>query len=253
MCIGYTYRNCLAEIQCNPPRIQCYLGRCKECPGIESLQNRLEQHFDEYMTDRIEFKQWTTTDRATLETKVLSVDEFVRMFLAALPTVLLHDFIAKQQSQFMQTTKSQLKRGEFLVVGDFAENYSLMLQDAAQSFHWNNLQATIHPFVCYYINDSAQDEATAQRKIDHVSFVVISESNVHDTVAVHLYQKMLIKFLTKKTERPQKIIYFSDGCAAQYKNRKNFINLCHHEEDFGMPAEWHFFATSHGKGLCEGV
>jgi hypothetical protein len=49
------------------------------------------------------------------------------------------------------------------------------------------------------------------------------------------------------------IIYFSDGCAAQYKNRKNFLNLCNHDADFGLPAEWHFFATSHGKGPCDGV
>ena len=47
--------------------------------------------------------------------------------------------------------------------------------------------------------------------------------------------------------------YFSDGAASQYKNRKNFINLCHHEEDFGVHAEWHFFATSHGKGPCDGL
>ena len=82
---------------------------------------------------------------------------------------------------------------------------------------------------------------------------MVSESNKHDTVAVHLFQKVLIEFLTNKIEKPQKIIYFSDGCAAQYKNRKNFINLCHHEQDFGMSAEWHFFATSHGKGACDGV
>ena len=37
------------------------------------------------------------------------------------------------------------------------------------------------------------------------------------------------------------------------KTAKNFINLCHREDDFGMPAEWHFFATSHGKGPCDGV
>ena len=50
-----------------------------------------------------------------------------------------------------------------------------------------------------------------------------------------------------------KIHYFSDGCAAQYKNRLNFINLCHHKEDFGIEAEWHFFATSHGKNACDGI
>ena len=34
---------------------------------------------------------------------------------------------------------------------------------------------------------------------------------------------------------------------------KNFINLCHHEEDFGILAEWHFSATAHGKGACDGL
>ena len=41
--------------------------------------------------------------------------------------------------------------------------------------------------------------------------------------------------------------------AGQYKNCKNFLNLCHHESDFGLDAEWNFFATSHGKGPCDGV
>ena len=48
-------------------------------------------------------------------------------------------------------------------------------------------------------------------------------------------------------------IYFSDGCAGQYKNRYNFINLLHHEEDFELQAEWNFFATSHGKNACDGI
>ncbi len=39
----------------------------------------------------------------------------------------------------------------------------------------------------------------------------------------------------------------------QHKNKYNFINLCHHFEDFGVAAEWHFFATSHGKIACDGI
>lgn len=49
------------------------------------------------------------------------------------------------------------------------------------------------------------------------------------------------------------MIYFSDGASGQYKNRKNFVNLSHHQHDFGHKAEWHFFATSHGKGPCDGI
>ena len=59
--------------------------------------------------------------------------------------------------------------------------------------------------------------------------------------------------MAKLPSSVKKVYYFSDGAAAQYKNCKNFITLCHHVVDFGIPAEWHFFTTSHGKSACDGV
>jgi hypothetical protein len=44
---------------------------------------------------------------------------------------------------FLKELKCDLQSGEF------AKNYSFVLQDGAQGFHWNNIQATIHPFVIY--------------------------------------------------------------------------------------------------------
>jgi hypothetical protein len=29
--------------------------------------------------------------------------------------------------------------------------------------------------------------------------------------------------------------------------------LCCHEQDFGLAAEWHFFASCHGKSACDGI
>ena len=134
--------------------------------------------------------------------------------------------------------------GQFIVIGDFSENYAFVLQDAAQGFHWNNSQAIIHPFVTYY---------RPSGKLEHVSYVIISDCLHHDTIAVHLFQKNLVQFLQDKISRVNKILYFSDASAAQYKNRKNFVNLCYHKTDFGCQAEWHFYATSHGKGPCDGI
>ena len=45
-----------------------------------------------------------------------------------------------------------------------------------------------------------------------------------------------------------KVFYFSDGTAF-YKKNFNFINLAHHEEDFGFPAELHFFRFLMGRDL----
>jgi hypothetical protein len=57
-----------------------------------------------------------------------------------------------------------------------------------------------------------------------------------------------MKFNEKKFESAlkKKNVYFSDGSPAQYKNRRNLLKITCHNEDFGVPAEWHFFATSHG-------
>jgi hypothetical protein len=62
------------------------------------------------------------------------------------------------------------------------------------------------------------------------------------------------KYLKRELPDGKNILYFSDGCAAQYKNFKNIINLCHHYIDFGITARWAFFATSHGKSSsCNGI
>ncbi|CAM1301229.1 Uncharacterised protein r2_g1101 [Pycnogonum litorale] len=238
------YRHCLAAIQCNPEQIKCHLGKCDQCPGTDELKNKLFFVYDTKSVDEINYKQWSSTDRSTLSTTTDKFDDFLDNLCERLKNLRFHDFIASSQSQYLQKQKRELKYGEFLVILDFSENYAFIVQDAAQSFHWNNNQATIHPFVIYFNNGD---------DIKNISFVIVSESLHHDVTAVHLFQSKFIQFLKNKFNEIQKIIYFSDGCAAQYKNGKNFFNLSQHEKDFGIPAEWNFFATSHGKGPCDGV
>ena len=91
---------------------------------------------------------WVSVDRTTLETHSMPADEFVELFCENLDILRPHSFIASQQSTFYKDCKLKLVPGEMLVTADFSENYSFVLQDAAQGFHWNNSQATLHPFVC---------------------------------------------------------------------------------------------------------
>lgn len=70
---------------------------------------------------------------------------------------------------------------------------------------------------------------------------------------VYKTQEKVLKFLKENSPHIEEIHYFSDGCAAQYKNKYNFLNLSHHENDFNLKAMWSFFATSHGKSDCNGI
>ena len=122
---------------------------------------------------------------------------------------------------------------------DFSENYSFIVQDAVQGYHWNNSQVTLHPFVYYY---------TGQGNIE-------LQNGSYVTNAIFM-TTLFLQHLTDHLKAAYQVtvmVYFSVDCAGQYKNCKNFIILCHHLEDFGIPAEWHFFATSHGKGPCDGL
>lgn len=153
--------------------------------------------------------------------------------------LLQHDFIARKQSSFFEIQKQNLKTNEFLVISDFSENYTFIVQNAVQSFHW-----VIHPFVIYYKNGD---------EIDHTSVVVIAESTKHDIVAVYLFQKRQLEFMQQKFDAIEKTIFFSDGAGGQYKNRKNLFNISEYKEKYGIDVEWHCFATSHGKSPCDGI
>ena len=82
--------------------------------------------------------------------------------------------------------KDDLPENAAIVLLDFAESYPYIVQDAIQSFHWNKLQATLHPIVVYHL----QNETLVP-----IDFCVISDSMVHDTNAVHCFLKTTISKL----------------------------------------------------------
>ena len=83
--------------------------------------------------------------------------------------------------------------------------------------------------------------------------MIVSDSKVHNLVSVHAFLKAALDLVKNKFPTVKKVHYFTDSCGGQYKNRYNFMNLRHHESDFGLQAEWNFFATSHGKSVCDGL
>ena len=76
---------------------------------------------------------------------------------------------------------------------------------------------------------------------------------IHDVNMVYKIIEVVCNDIKTNLPQIKNIEYFSDGCAGQYKNCKNMLNLCFHCEDFGFTAKWNFFATSHGKQPCDGI
>lgn len=231
---------------CSNESEECMMGFCKKCPGREGLIKHLTELDELEELEEISYKQWISTDRTTLTTITKPKAEYIEELSSQITKLTRHSFTAKAQANYMKTLKESLKPlEEILVQGDFAENYNFVVQDEIQSFHWENKQATLHPFVAYRM--------TADGIIEHRNVCILSDSREHSTCTVFAFLKVLIEYLKKEFNGLKKIHYFTDGCAGQYKNCNNFLNLCYHKEDFGIDAEWNFFATSHGKSACDGI
>ena len=225
---------------------KCFLDDCEKCSGkLEELKERLE----EYLIDdeEIEYTQWITTDRAELKKIIESKEDFIDSFCEDLQKIKTHDFTTKEQFKYYKKCKEELvPKTNALIVGDFAENFSHVIQDSIQGVHWTKEQTTIHPWVIYFKN--SESELCVQ------SVLMISDRLNHDVFSVQEFIRRLHQdVLSEILPEVKRITYFSDGCAMQYKNKRSFLSLCHYKEDYQSEVSWHFWSTSHGKGSWDGL
>jgi hypothetical protein len=150
LCCNPFNEHFLSNMICNPSQTNYFFRDCSECPGPTDLENTLENVFTDNAIENITFKQWILTHKFELLNTVKSTEEFIESLLENLFLLLCHSLIGTQQAIFLKELKCNLQSGEFVVLCDFTENYSIILQDEAQGFHWNNAQASIHPFVIYF-------------------------------------------------------------------------------------------------------
>lgn len=151
-----------------------------------------------------------------------------------------HVYVKRMQSLYFGKCKAEVANDEVVLQIDFAENYSLTSQDEIQSAHWGHRQVTLFTAVAWLHNDKR-------------SFVIVSDDMDHGKFAVWTFLKALIMELKAEFTNLVKIKIFSDGSAAQFKNRFTLSNLLFFKDYFSMDVEWNFSASGHGKGAVDGV
>ena len=113
-------------------------------------------------------------------------------------------------------------------------------------FHWNNWQLTLHPMVTYYNNS---------KEMKHQSIYFISDYMNHYSIFVYAFQIIVIDYVKELLPQINKVIYFSDDCAAPYKNCNWLCNWlwfdCHLEFLCHFPQQkclWWYWWDNQKKG-----
>lgn len=240
----YNYQILMEKSVCDLSNRKCMLHLCNLCSRETGVREFLSSIESLQEMENINYKQWVTVDRCNMIEKCESSDEYINSLSKKIVNLTRHHYIAKTQSHFLKELKLNMTSDEVILLLDFAENFSFIIQDEIQGFHWENSQCTVHPFVMYYKNE---------QEILCKSFCFLSPDTKHSTTMVYTFLCTLIPHIKSLFPKLTKIHYFSDGCAGQYKNRFNFLNIYYHKNDFNVDCEWHFFATSHGKSPCDGI
>lgn len=110
--------------------------------------------------------------------------------------------------------------------------------------HWSNEMITLFTAVVY-LRDHQGD-------LQFKSFAVVSDELSQDKSSVYSFNSAILTEVKKET-KVNKVHYWSDKAASQFKNRYNLSSVLFHQEDFGSEASWSFFETAHGKGPCDGI
>jgi len=134
--------------------------------------------------------------------------------------------------------ESLSKKNTAMLQIDFAENYSTLWQDEIQSAHWKKSQITLMT-VAYWSNQKL------------ISAVVVSDDLNHKKDSIVTFIDRLIGELVSTDVCLLHI--WSDGPSSQFKNRYIAAAILFLQGRHSLDIQWHFFATSHGKGCVDGI
>ena len=167
------------------------IHRCESCPGVNAMKKFIQGKLmkadndgqvDDYIDVEMTFQKWTTNDRTELISWTLPLDEFIEQLFEQLDEITSHSFIARSQSQYLNKLKENLKCDEVIILEDFAENVSFIVQDEIQGYQWNNQQCSLHSSVLYYRKEN-------ESELVSTSICFISNDLEHDVNFVYKVMK----------------------------------------------------------------
>ena len=95
-----------------------------------------------------------------METYLTTIKEVCNILIKSIDKLTSHSYVSRAQTSYLKNRKDNLDNLSVIVLVDFVENYSFVVQDEVQGFHWNKVQATLHPIVIYY-----KDEGNVRNRL----------------------------------------------------------------------------------------
>ena len=231
----------------------CIFRNCNKCDQNYTLEKIKSQNPKYNWNKTVTWHRWHATKKI-VNGKECSGFEKVRYSGTAeellksfakdsvdMPRHLLHQ---EWQRRHYCDNRMKLRKGDVLMVIDFAKNYAHVAQDEPQSAHWDRRQTTMHPIAVTFRcpEKNCNDLVTLE-------IVCFTEDLKHDSYAVNTFEEAVEQYL-HSSGVPVKFIYqWSDNCTKEYKSKYAFDFLSKSK----TPKMRNFYGEKHGKSAADGI
>ena len=236
------HRDLMQHMSCDINNEDCMLNNCDYCKQKTSVDNLCE-YVDGHLGDNIKWCEWIRSEDNKTE-KVQregTVFDAVTALSEKVPEFKTHFFVKQKQAEILKKNIDDKRPGHATFQFDFSENPTILEQDEVQSAHWTHGQATLFT-------------ARAWTPDGDFSYGVISDNLSHDKYSAATYMERVIEDTqSRMTSKLTEIDIHTDGAAQHFKSRYMFLYISRLMAKKGIKVNWHFSATSHGKGAVDGI
>ena len=120
---------------CDMGSEKCMMQECMSYPRKEGVVNLLSSLEELDLSEDITYPHWMTTDRCTLLTVTESIESFIESLAEKVLLLTRHHHVAQIETQYLKKLKETIPTSECIIVGDFSEKFSFVVQDSAQGYH----------------------------------------------------------------------------------------------------------------------
>ncbi len=229
------FQDFIAQVTCDPQAKDCLSSQCTVC----------KDYIDKYAPSNgvatVRYHQWQNNDRVEKVEVLGTVEDAYVELKRQLKPFLLHTYVKHRQAAHLELLKSECDSKNVVLQVDFSENASIASQREVQAAHWHHSQATLFTAYAWIGSESSE------------SIVLISDDLIHSKQSVYVFMQYIFNHLKTNNPDMTTLNIFSDGASSQFKQKYLFSNLHAWEEEHDLKIKWNFFATSHGKGVVDGI
>lgn len=245
----FYYREWWGTVLCSDKDLtsSCWMGSCLECQNGKKLAIEMDPATAIYWYEWVKEK---TSPEGEIEKKHIQkilkdgcASELLELLLQSLPVVQEHTRVKRIQAEEFQS--DQTDPSKRLLQIDFSMSYSCEYQNEVQSALWSRQSVTL--FTAALLQGKSCS-----------TYLICSDSNKKDKDTVATFLNILYEMILDKNAHCTNStlatdIIWSDGPSSEFKNQFMVKLLQQLSHKFKRPFQWKYFATSHGKGIVDGV